>query len=174
MVQSVWGMNPPRIALALTALAASLAIGCSDRRAPLDEQERPTPEETAARAAEAGRNADPERIDELLHPVGEPVDGENQAAMVAIANARCGRAERCQEVGSGKPFSDRDTCMTEVLDDVRVDLSSANCPGGIVQKELDECLAAIEGEDCNGLTARAEAIDRVIACRSSDMCKAIN
>jgi hypothetical protein len=160
-------MNPTRISLALAALAGSLAFGCSDRR-------EPTAEETAARAAEAGRNADPERIQELLHPVGEPVDGENQAAMVAIANARCGRAERCQEVGSGRPFSDRDTCMTEVLDDVRVDLSSANCAGGIVQKELDECLAAIEGEDCNGLTARAEAIDRVIACRSSDMCKAIN
>jgi hypothetical protein len=162
-------MTPPRIARALLAVTASLAVAaCADRRA------EPTAEETAARAAEAGKNADPERIQELLHPAGEQVDQQNQAAMVSIANARCGRAERCQEVGSGKPFSDRDTCMTEVLDDVRVDLSAANCPGGIVQKELEECLAAIEAEDCDGLTARAEAIGRVIACRSSDMCKAIN
>ncbi len=70
-LQFVWSMNPLRTVLALAALAVAptsmgcLVVGCSERA-------EPTAGETTARAADA---AEP-----LLHPQGEGVVEENQAA----------------------------------------------------------------------------------------------
>lgn len=147
------------IVIAMSVGAALIPTGCESR------------EEYVTRLATQGPDRDSERVQELLYPQGEEVAFTNEVHIRRIAEARCAREERCQEIGAGKRFGDREACMTYVLDHSRVDLSSANCPGGIVEKELQECLQAIDGQECGSTIDHAL---RIVACRSSDMCKAIN
>jgi hypothetical protein len=153
-------MSPSRVlVIALVAGAALIPTGCESR------------EEYVMRlATEAPERKDPQ-VQELLHPVGEEVAFSNEVHIRRIAEARCAREQRCEQIGAGRRFADRDACMTYVLDHSRVDLSSAQCPGGIVEKELDECLQAIDEQTCGDPIDHAM---RIVACRSSDMCKAIN
>ena len=147
------------IVIAMSVGAALIPTGCESR------------EEYVTRLATQAPDRDSERVQELLYPKGEEVAFSNEVHIRRIAEARCAREERCQEVGVGKRFGDREACMTYVLDHSRVDLSSANCPGGIVEKELDECIEAIDAQECGSTIDHAL---RIVACRSSDMCKAIN
>lgn len=147
------------IVIALGVGAALIPTGCESR------------EEYVARLATQGPSRDDPRVQQLLHPRGEGVEFSNEVHIRRIAEARCAREERCQEIGEGKRFADRDACMSYVLDHSRVDLSSANCPGGIVEKELQECIEAVDAQQCGSTIDHAM---RIIACRSSDMCKAIN
>ena len=47
------------------------------------------------------------------------------------------------------------------------DLNAKDCPYGVDQKELNECLEAIRKEECNN---PLDTISRLAACRTSDMC----
>lgn len=153
-------MSPTRVLVTALALGAALIpTGCESR------------EDYVNRLATQAPDRNDPQVQELLHPQGEAVAFENEVHVRRIAEARCAREERCKLIGEGKQFADREACMTYVLDNSRVDLSSANCPGGIVQKELDECLEAIEAQTCGDPIDHAM---RIVACRSSDMCKAIN
>lgn len=149
-----------RMTLITVVLASGLVAAC---------EKRPTPQETAERVAAAERAADPERVEELRHPVGEQAATQSESAVHRIADARCTQAERCGRLGAGKRFTDRAACLDDIRAHLRADLSSAACPGGIEAHELNECLDEIENEDCNVF----DRIERLVACRSSDMCKAI-
>lgn len=91
----------------------------------------------------------------------------NGTAIERIVAARCEREASCKNVGHDKRFETQATCTAKVRGDMREDLSAKDCPGGIDQKELDECLAAIRKEDCNN---PIEMIERLAECRTSDMC----
>ena len=91
----------------------------------------------------------------------------NQQAIAMIANTRCARELRCENIGADKKFASMEVCKTELTDSKRDDLKLSECPGGIDRKELDECVAEIRNEDCSN---PLEALERVMACRSSDLC----
>jgi hypothetical protein len=118
----------------------------------------------------------PEHHDGIAH-TNEPstnavdaVPGAQGSAVSAITSARCEREKKCDNIGDGKKFDSMAKCASEIRNKWKDDLSSRDCKGGIVQKELNECLDAIRNEDCNN---PFDTLGRVMACRESDICKAL-
>lgn len=96
------------------------------------------------------------------------VPGSQARSAEQIAEARCAREARCGNVGAGKEFASEDVCVAKIKVDWREDLTARECPGGVVQKELTECLEEIRNDDCNN---PFDSLGRVLACRESDLCK---
>jgi hypothetical protein len=88
-----------------------------------------------------------------------------------ITAARCAREQTCGNLGPDKTHASLEACERAIGNDWREELNAYECPGGIVTKEFDECLAEIKNEDCG---APFDKLERIVACRSSDMCKAID
>lgn len=110
--------------------------------------------------------------DDITRDVGRDTaakSGMNAAAVSSIASARCEREQRCDNFGEGRKYADAAECRTKLTADVQDDLSGKDCPGGINDKELQECLSEIRSEDCNNPIDKLEV---VAACRESDLCKA--
>jgi hypothetical protein len=107
-----------------------------------------------------------EAREEVREPVMQPASRVTSAAR-SIAEARCARENRCANVGSDKKYSSTDDCMARVSDDWKDDLNARECPGGINQTELQECLGAIRAEDCN---SPFDTLDRVTECTSAQIC----
>jgi hypothetical protein len=95
---------------------------------------------------------------------------DNEQAIRALAAARCEREARCGHVGPGARWASDALCRSELVAKGQAELGAPRCPGGIVQKELDECLREVEKEDCHD---PFDALERRAACRRSGLCKAI-
>jgi Family of unknown function (DUF6184) len=89
------------------------------------------------------------------------------SALTSLANARCDREVRCNNVGAKEKFKTRADCVAEMERDKRDDLNSDVCPGGIREKQLNECMAAIRDENCGN---PLDALTRLNACRSGSLC----
>ncbi|HEU4536219.1 MAG TPA: DUF6184 family natural product biosynthesis lipoprotein [Polyangiaceae bacterium] len=101
-------------------------------------------------------------------PMTDKTTANNEQAITAIAASRCERETRCNNVGAGKKWASAETCRSDLMTKNRDELSASECPGGIVQKELQECLGEIQNENCNN---PLDKLGRLAACRSSDLCK---
>jgi Family of unknown function (DUF6184) len=93
-------------------------------------------------------------------PVGSAVD--------SIVQARCDREARCNNIGTDREYTNRDACLSEVRADWRDDLNFTDCPGGVDSKELNECMEEIRAESCGN---PFDTLGRLVACRSSDLCR---
>ena len=91
----------------------------------------------------------------------------NDSAIDRIVAARCERELKCNNVGADKEYASREACSQKLKTSVRDDLKAGECPGGIDQKELNECLEEIQNEGCGN---PIDTIGRLAACRSSDLC----
>ena len=91
----------------------------------------------------------------------------HRSVVEGIAKARCEREQRCNNIGFEKPYTSLDACLTKVATDWRDDLNRYECPGGFEQKELDECMREIRNEDCS---RPFDTLERIVACRSGDIC----
>jgi hypothetical protein len=140
------------------------------------EERRLADEQRAAderRIADERRAAEQRRIDERRErPIGggpnEPVLRATPASAVAsIAGARCDREVRCGHVSARDKWRTRAACVAEMKRDRRDDLNSDVCPGGIREKELNDCLVSIRDEDCGN---PLDSIARLNACRSGNLC----
>jgi hypothetical protein len=89
------------------------------------------------------------------------------AAVQAIAQSRCSRELRCNNIGADHKYKTVAECTTKISADREQNLNVWDCPRGIDKKELDECLEAVMKEDCGN---PLEALSRLAACRSSDLC----
>lgn len=98
------------------------------------------------------------------------IPGAQAQAGADIAKARCEMESRCGNVGLDKDYASEGACRAKFQEDLADDLNFKDCPGGIVQKELSECLQEIRGEECD---SPLDALSRIAACRESDLCKAI-
>ncbi|WP_437621785.1 DUF6184 family natural product biosynthesis lipoprotein [Sorangium sp. So ce1151] len=110
-------------------------------------------------SGEAARTPDGAR-GEAPVPVGSAVD--------SIVQARCDREARCNNVGQGREYSSADACSNNIRSEWRDELTFGECPGGIDAKELNECLEGIRNEGCGN---PFDTLGRVVACRSSDLCR---
>jgi hypothetical protein len=93
---------------------------------------------------------------------------EPEAAVNSMSEARCEYEQRCGNVGQDRTYSDKDHCLTRFKGDFQKELNAWECPGGINRDELTECLTEIRNNDCN---SPFDSLERVIACRSSDLCE---
>jgi len=88
-------------------------------------------------------------------------------AVRSIARARCDREERCSNIGPDKSYESVGACETKIRGDWADDLNKYECPKGVVQTELDQCLADIRAEDCN---SPFDTLARVAECTSNQIC----
>lgn len=90
------------------------------------------------------------------------------SAAESITEARCAREQRCENIGPDKKYSSFSDCSDRISNDWREELNARDCPGGIDQKELDECLAAVRNEDCN---SPFDTLGRLAECTSGPLCQ---
>ncbi len=88
-----------------------------------------------------------------------------ERAIDAIAAARCDHEQRCNSIGPTSEYMTRQHCMNVMRSDGYSELGV--CRLGIDQSELQECLAEIGNAGCG---APLDALERIVACRSSDLC----
>jgi hypothetical protein len=74
---------------------------------------------------------------------------------------------RCGHVSAQDRPKKRAACIAEMKKDRREDLNGDACPGGIREKELNQCIAAIRDEDCGN---PIDSISRLSACRTGNLC----
>ena len=114
------------------------------------------------------RTNDPEpvygepRSDTELRPASRAA-----SAAESITEARCAREQRCENIGADKKYSSFSDCGARVRNDWKDDLNARECPGGVNQKELDECLASIRNEDCN---SPLDTLSRLTQCTAGPIC----
>lgn len=95
---------------------------------------------------------------------------DTRNAVEQITAARCAREERCGNIGPDEEYATAAVCESTVRDEWRDDLNARECRGGVVLKEFSECLGAIREESCE---APFDTLERVAACRQSDICKSL-
>jgi len=146
-------MKPIRwtLALLLGAGATVAATGC---------EKKTTPAEGATPGAEGRANVD------RAVPTAA---AQNQSAVESITAARCDREQRCNQIGSGKKYESRSSCVASVRADWQGELSSLECPRGIEQGKLDTCIDKLRTDGCAN---PVESLGRVAACRQAELCRA--
>jgi hypothetical protein len=90
-----------------------------------------------------------------------------RSATEQLSEARCQREQQCGNIGDDKTFSSTQDCLARIQSDWKDDLSSRQCPGGINQEQLDECLSEVRGEDCNN---PFDTLARVTECTKAQIC----
>ncbi len=109
---------------AFVLLGLFSAFGCSK------ESDRPALEPASGRGTLRGVNQAP---------------GAAKSARESLAEARCAREQRCDNVGDNKKYSSGQDCLSRIRADWKDDLNDRECPNGVNQKQLDECLDAVRG-----------------------------
>ncbi len=162
------------IGLAVLAVASGACNKKEADRGPVASVNEARSDESVASTEDSHEAHQPKPIvgrDEPSTNAANAVPGPQGSAIRAIPAARCEREQKCNNIGADKKFKSSSECMKSIRDNWKDDLNSRECPGGVVQKELDECLSAIRSEDCN---SPFDTLGRVMACRESDICKKLD
>jgi hypothetical protein len=99
--------------------------------------------------------------------MAEAAPTEGSSASDSIAESRCARESRCDNVGVDKKFSSMEDCILRVRADWKDELSSRECPAGIEETQLNECLNEIRAEECS---SPFDTLERVAACTADQIC----
>ncbi len=165
IMKSVVHSFVPALALGVVAIAA---VGCNRDRVDRDRTVTPLPGDRTVTPLPGDRPGTTNDGTGTTTVTGANVGSVgNQAAVGRIVAARCARETTCNNVGLDKHWANGPACTAKVTADMKDDLNANDCPYGVDEKELNECLAAIRGESCNN---PIETISRLAACRTSDMC----
>lgn len=89
------------------------------------------------------------------------------SAVTAIARARCTREQRCNNIGAGREYATEADCEASVRVSWEDDLNSFDCPRGVNEAALGECLGEIRETRCDEL---ADALERWAKCAASEIC----
>jgi hypothetical protein len=108
-------------------------------------------------------------VEKTPNQIGAEAPGPATAsASESIAESRCEREQRCDNIGDQKKFSSKSDCLARIRADWKDDLNARECPAGVNSTQLRECLTAIRGEDCN---SPFDTLSRVSACTSGQICQ---
>lgn len=97
-----------------------------------------------------------------------PNDANNEGAIHALAEARCERETRCDDVGPDKQYDNRDDCISRLNEVGYTELGPDQCPRGIDEDELTHCIGTIRQEPCE---PRGESVDRLASCAPKTLCR---
>lgn len=92
---------------------------------------------------------------------------QTRSAAESIAEARCVREQRCDNVGDNKKYSSVSDCTTRIRADWKDDLNARECPRGVKRAQLDECLDKIRAEECG---SPFDTLARVSECTAGQIC----
>ncbi|HEX5660260.1 MAG TPA: DUF6184 family natural product biosynthesis lipoprotein [Polyangiales bacterium] len=152
----------------LIALSSALAVGAchNNRRGPRYADRDHEAEERHRGHVHDGDKDHDEHNDEARDPdVGSGI--ATKRAVHAIAKARCEREKRCENVGGDKTYASLDACVAKIESEWAGDLNKYECPHGIVQTELDQCLADVRAEECGN---PFDTLSRIAQCDADDIC----
>ena len=90
-----------------------------------------------------------------------------RGAAEQIAQARCEREQQCGNIGKDQTYSSSQDCLTRIRNDWKDELNARECPGGINEHELNECLAQVRAEACSN---PFDTLARVTECTSGQIC----
>jgi hypothetical protein len=107
------------------------------------------------------------RPPEHASATSEARDTEGGSAVESIAEARCARESRCDNIGSEKKYSSMEDCVARVRDDWKGDLDARSCLSGVNETQLKECVGAIRAEECS---SPFDTLERISACTPSQIC----
>lgn len=94
-----------------------------------------------------------------------------EAAVDAIANASCDREFRCNNIGEGREFQNRDHCLTIARNDATEELTEdSDCRRGIKPEDLNECLSQLREQSCGAVAGVFEGLSATVSCRSAELC----
>ena len=99
--------------------------------------------------------------------MADPVGSELRSATESIAESRCAREARCENIGTDKKFSSTDDCIIRVRAEWKNDLDARECPSGVNEMRLNECLNEVREEDCS---SPFDTLERVAACTAGQIC----
>jgi hypothetical protein len=159
----------------LVALGSMLAVGaCHNQRgarhADRDrDRDRDGDERVEERHGRGDRDLDRDH-DEHNDEAKSPELGSGMAtkrAVKEIARARCDREKRCDNVGGKGDFASFDACQAKIESEWAGDLNKYECPHGVVQSELDQCLRDIRAEECGN---PFDTLSRIAQCDADDIC----
>lgn len=108
-----------------------------------------------------------QRHPESAATVAETRAAEGGSAVESIAEARCARESRCENIGGDKRYSSMEDCVARVREDWKNDLDARACPSGVNETQLNECLGAIRSEECS---SPFDTLERVTACTAGQIC----
>ena len=91
-----------------------------------------------------------------------------RSAADSIAMARCQREQACDNVGADKKYVSAGDCLTRIRNDWKEDLNARECPGGINQHQLDQCLTKIKTEDCG---SPFDTLSSLTECTAGQICE---
>jgi len=148
-------MNKFRTLLSPCALVAGLlSVGaCSHESSPPNTASHESP-------AEQARNNDVDRS-------GMTPASRTRTATEQIADARCDRERECGNIGADKTFSSSQDCLARIQNDWKDELNARQCPGGINQQQLNECLGQVRAESCGN---PFDTLARMTECTSGQIC----
>jgi len=89
------------------------------------------------------------------------------SAQEQIASARCEREQTCGNIGDNKSYSSSQDCLTRIRADWKDDLNARECPGGVNNHELNECLQQIRAESCGN---PFDTLARITECTQGQIC----
>lgn len=90
-----------------------------------------------------------------------------RTAAEQIAQARCEREQQCGNVGKDQSFSSSQDCLARIRNDWKDELNARECPGGINERELEECLTQVRAEACS---SPFDTLARISECTSAQIC----
>lgn len=99
--------------------------------------------------------------------MAETPASESGSAVDSIAEARCARESRCDNIGGEKKYSSMEDCVARIREDWKDDLDARACPNGVNQTQLNECLSQVRGEECS---SPFDTLERVAACTAGQIC----
>lgn len=99
--------------------------------------------------------------------MAEPVTSEGGSATESIAEARCARESRCENIGPDKKYTTMEDCMIRIREEWSGELSERQCPAGIDQRGLQACLDGVRQEECGN---PFDTLSRVTACTTGEIC----
>jgi hypothetical protein len=97
----------------------------------------------------------------------EPVPSETASSNELLAEARCAREARCNNVGPEKRYSSLEDCLTRVWTEWQGDFDASECPAGIDGAALQRCLTEIRVLECS---SPLESLEQLPACESTSLC----
>ena len=148
--------------LAICTLGATLALvtGCNK------DQRQPETAQTAYNIQP--KAADPDRPMTANETSGSMTPASRtQSAAEQIAQSRCERERECGNIGKDKTFSSSQDCLARIQNDWKDELNARQCPGGINQKQLNQCLTQVRAEACAN---PFDTLARITECTSGQIC----
>lgn len=91
----------------------------------------------------------------------------NEDAVIRLTEARCARARACNNIGPKESYTDDAACKRENRHDLESELRPGECPRGIKEDKLSNCLQEIRNQKCGN---PFDSISKSVSCRTGLMC----